>query len=54
MQFCEPDGVAATFACDGRLEPVTDSDIEARLAAMRLGDDPSWVLPEEHWSLGGM
>ena len=54
VQFCEPDDVAATLAREGRLEPVTDSDIETRLAAMRLGDDPSWVLPEEHWSLGGM
>ena len=54
MQFCEPDDVAANFAREGRLEAVTGSDIEARLAAMRLGDEPSWVLPEEHWSLGGM
>lgn len=54
VQFCEPDDVAANFAREGRLEAVTDSDIEARLAAMRLGDEPSWVLPEEHWSLGGM
>lgn len=54
VQFCEPDDVAATIAREGRLEPVTDSDLEARLAAMRLGDEPAWVLPEEHWSLGGM
>lgn len=54
VQFCAPDDVAATLARDGRLEYVTDSDLEARLAAMRLGDEPSWVLPEERWSLGGM
>lgn len=54
VQFCEPDDVVATLAREGRLEPVTDSDLESRLAAMRLGDEPSWMLPEEHWSLGGM
>jgi len=53
VQFCEPDDVAANFAREGRLEAVTDSDIEARLAAMRLGDEPSWVLPEEPGRGGG-
>ncbi|HEY0188804.1 MAG TPA: type II toxin-antitoxin system HipA family toxin [Cellulomonas sp.] len=53
VQFCLPDEVAATVDRDGTLEPLTDADIEMRLAELRTDEDAGWVMPGEHWSLGG-
>jgi len=53
VQFCPPDQVEQTLARTGHLVPVSNSDIEMRLAEMRMDQDASWTMPEEHWSLGG-
>ena len=53
IQFCAEDEVESTIAREGRLEPFSDSDIEARLADLDMNEAASWTMPEEHWSLGG-
>lgn len=53
VQFCDADALDG-FRGDGDLLPATSSDIEGRLASMRSGNDSSWTMPGEHWSLGGM
>ncbi|ACZ30255.1 HipA N-terminal domain protein [Xylanimonas cellulosilytica DSM 15894] len=53
VQFCPPDQVEQALARTGDLVPVRDSDIEMRLAEIRMDQDASWTMSEEHWSLGG-
>lgn len=53
VQFCLPDDVEPTRSRDGALVLLTDADIEMRLAEMRTDEDAGWVMPGEHWSLGG-
>lgn len=53
VQLCLPDEVGQTAARTGGLTPVSDSDIEMRLATLRTDRDASWTMPGEHWSLGG-
>lgn len=53
VQLCPPDQVEAVQQREGSLEPVTDSDLESRLAELEMDEDASWMLPGEHWSLGG-
>lgn len=53
VQFCLPDDVEATLGRDGTLEPLTEADIEMRLAELRTDEGAGWVMPGEHWSLGG-
>ncbi len=53
VQLCLPDQVEATSARPGTLAVCTDAQIEMRLAALEMNDDPSWLMPGEHWSLGG-
>jgi serine/threonine-protein kinase HipA len=53
VQLCTPDEVDATIDRDGTLVPVTESDIEMRLAELRTDENAGWVMPGEHWSLGG-
>ena len=53
VQFCDADALDGPRA-DGDLRLATSSDIEGRLASMRSGNDSSWTMPGEHWSLGGM
>ncbi|QCB92775.1 type II toxin-antitoxin system HipA family toxin [Cellulomonas shaoxiangyii] len=40
------------LARPGRLEPVSDADIAARLRDLR-SDDSAWTVPGERWSLAG-
>lgn len=53
VQFCTPDEVEATTSRRGTLVPLSDADIEMRLAELRTDEDAGWVMPGEHWSLGG-
>lgn len=53
IQFCLPDDVDETAGRQGSLHPVSDADIEMRLAELRTDEDAGWVMPGEHWSLGG-
>jgi serine/threonine-protein kinase HipA len=53
VQFCLPDEVDGVTARDEELLPLTDGDIEMRLAELRTDEDAGWVMPGEHWSLGG-
>jgi serine/threonine-protein kinase HipA len=50
VQFCHPEDLEALRAREGRLDPA--DDVESRLSGMQF--DGSWLLPGEHWSLGGM
>jgi len=53
VQFCTPDDLEATLDREGTLEPLSDADIEMRLAQLRTDEDAGWLMPGEHWSLGG-
>lgn len=53
VQFCLPGEAEAIRDRDSALVPLTDADIEERLAGMRLDEDAGWMMPGEHWSLGG-
>lgn len=53
VQFCLPDELAAVRARVGELVPVSDAEIEQRLTEMEVDEKASWILPGEHWSLGG-
>ena len=53
VQLCPPDQVEATAHRPGALVACTDAEIEARLAALGMSEDASWLMPGEHWSLGG-
>lgn len=53
VQLCPPDEVDVTAARTGQLVPVSDADVEMRLATLRTDRDASWTMPGEHWSLGG-
>jgi serine/threonine-protein kinase HipA len=53
VQLCTPDQIEAVQQRQGSLESVSVTDLEARLAELDMDEDASWVLPGEHWSLGG-
>ena len=53
VQFCRPQDVEDTLARTEELDPASDSHIERRIAELRMSEDSSWVMREEHWSLGG-
>lgn len=53
VQFCLPEEVADVCARRGDLVPVSDGEIEQRLAELDVDEEASWILPGEHWSLGG-
>lgn len=53
VQLCLPAQIEATANRPGALVACTDAEIEARLAALGMSDDASWLMPGEHWSLGG-
>ena len=53
VQFCLPEEVTDVRARSGELVPVSDAEIEQRLAEMDVDEEASWILPGEHWSLGG-
>lgn len=53
VQFCPPENVAETLARPSGTTPVSDADIAARLRIGRTRNDRAWIIPTEHWSLGG-
>lgn len=53
VQLCRADELDRVLADDEQFEHATDSDIECRLAAMRMNESAAWTMPDEHWSLGG-
>lgn len=53
VQFCLPGDVDDVRARSGDLVPVSEAEIEQRLAELDVDEDASWILPGEHWSLGG-
>lgn len=53
IQFCRADQVDEALSRAGRMLPLGESGIEARLAALVSDGTKSWLAPEEHWSLGG-
>lgn len=53
VQFCLPDEVEAAVGRDEVLLPLSEAEIEMRLAELRTDEDAGWVMPGEHWSLGG-
>ncbi len=53
IQFCHADQVEEARSRKGSVNPLSEADIEARLAALAADGTASWLAPEEHWSLGG-
>lgn len=53
VQFCVPDEVDDVLQRAGDLVAASDSDIEQRIAELRMSEDSSWIMRDEHWSLGG-
>lgn len=53
VQFCAPEEVDDVLARVGELVVASDSDIEQRIAELRMSEDSSWIMRDEHWSLGG-
>lgn len=53
VQICPKEDANLVAARQGRLVPLSASDIEIRLAELEQYADASWVSPDEHWSLGG-
>lgn len=52
VQLIGPERIDDALSRSRELEPATD--VEYRLAQMRLSDEASWMMPGEHWSLNGM
>jgi serine/threonine-protein kinase HipA len=53
VQFCTEEEVEATLHREGSLEECSITDIEMRLDEMDTDENASWMMPGEHWSLGG-
>lgn len=53
VQLCAPAEVEAILARQGRLVPYSRTDVEKRLAGLRMDENAGWTMPGEHWSLGG-
>ncbi|MBQ9043614.1 MAG: type II toxin-antitoxin system HipA family toxin [Eggerthellaceae bacterium] len=53
VQFCPPEKVQEALTRPSSTIPVADADIAARLRIGRTQSDRAWVIPTEHWSLGG-
>lgn len=53
VQFSDPDAVTDMLSQAQSVHPLTTAEIGARLRDLRTSTDPSWTLPEEHWSLPG-
>jgi len=52
-QFCDPASVDETLRRPGSVNGITEAQIEARLAELRVDPAGSWIAPTERWSLGG-
>lgn len=53
VQFCVAGELEATLNREGYLEECSVGDIEIRLDEMDTDENASWLMPGEHWSLGG-
>lgn len=53
VQFCAPDTLDEIRTRARQLTPVGETHIAERLRSLRSQDEPSWTLPNEHWSLPG-
>jgi serine/threonine-protein kinase HipA len=53
VQFCAPDTLDDIRIRARQLTPVDETHIAERLRSLRTQDEPSWTLPDEHWSLAG-
>ncbi|GAB3161365.1 type II toxin-antitoxin system HipA family toxin [Myceligenerans halotolerans] len=53
LQFCVVGELEATLNREGGLEECSVGDIEIRLDEMDTDENASWLMPGEHWSLGG-
>lgn len=52
VQFCHEEDLEKLRTRDGEHQPVSDTEIADRIRAL-AGNEPSWTMPGEHWSLGG-
>jgi serine/threonine-protein kinase HipA len=52
VQFCREEDLDELVQRSGDHEIVSDVQIARRIRALAAGE-PSWTMPEEHWSLGG-
>lgn len=53
IQLCPEHEVDDTLRRTGGLVPLSEADIEARTAQLRTDPNAGWIMPGEHWSLGG-
>lgn len=53
VQFCAPDAFEEMKSRAKSVVPVDTAHIAARLRSLRTESEPSWTLPDEHWSLAG-
>ena len=53
VQFCDPDIMDRVLAREGSLEPLTEAQIGAHIAALSANSERSWVASNERWSLAG-
>ena len=52
VQFCREEDLEELRTRKGEYRPIRDTEIAERIRAL-VGDEPSWAMPGEHWSLGG-
>ncbi|WP_435113409.1 HipA domain-containing protein [Nocardiopsis synnemataformans] len=52
VQFCREEDLEELRTREGEHQPTSDTEIAERIRAL-VGDEPSWTMPGEHWSLGG-
>lgn len=53
VQFCDPRDVPAVLERNGGLQPIDETDLGRRLAALGESGTRSWMSPSERWSLAG-
>jgi serine/threonine-protein kinase HipA len=52
VQFCRDEDLDQLTQRAGDYEAASDPEIARRIGALAAGE-PSWTMPDEHWSLGG-
>ncbi|PFG18710.1 HipA domain-containing protein [Serinibacter salmoneus] len=54
VQFCDPERLESDdLRPPWQLDVATPGEVEERLSQMRLDEEASWTMREQHWSLGG-
>lgn len=53
VRFASDNRLEAALEDSGEIVPLTEEEIGARLGALEDGLEPSWIAPEEGWSLAG-